>query len=361
MRQIYFNQFEKLVSTDLNNAQASSNKSLLDDFLYNYFGNPAGGVLGASLKGSYVSALASSIAAGVGFFYDNTQTGYNALFRMINAASAISVTHGTANTQDRIDLVCLAPNFAVDATKDASRYVKTGGTGPITLTSVHKGYQDTYTLQVVAGTPGGSPAVPSTPSGYIPLYSAYIHANTGMASGADITDKRTIMTFNVANSGHVYGLSTTLQGQLDQIDAQLVICAAAAGVSAVNTNHRIAVGTTIQAQLNQLDNALAHLVAINPATQSPYALSTTLSSGDCGKVFLVNSANGAMTFNLPTPVADFKFKIKDVGGVLNTNTCTMHRHSTELFENLAADFVFKANGGEWEVSTDGTNWIITGR
>ncbi len=190
MRQVYINQYEKAGTSDINNLQLAMHKSFFDDTLYNFFGKPSGGVLGTSFLCSYVSALAASLAVGSGFYYDNTQTGFNPLFRMMQASAAIPVVFTAANASNpRIDLVCLAPNYVVTST--ASRYVKTGGVGPITLQTVNKTYQDTYTLQVVAGTPGVSPTAPALPTGYIPIAQAYIHAVSGMASGADITDLRT--------------------------------------------------------------------------------------------------------------------------------------------------------------------------
>lgn len=98
-----------------------------------------------------------------------------------------------------------------------------------------------------------------------------------------------------------------------------------------------------------------NLVTVTPPT------AYTLSLPDNGKTFLVNSAAGAIQFNLPVPSANFKFKIKDSGGVMNTNGCTMHRNAAELFAGLATDYVMNANGGEWEIGTDGTNWFILGR
>lgn len=100
-----------------------------------------------------------------------------------------------------------------------------------------------------------------------------------------------------------------------------------------------------------------NLVSINPATQSPY----TMTGVDNNKTFLVNSANGAMQFNLPTPVVNFNFTIKDVGSLMGTNNCTMHRAAAENFAGLAADYVMSASAGEWKIVTDGTNWQIVGR
>lgn len=101
-----------------------------------------------------------------------------------------------------------------------------------------------------------------------------------------------------------------------------------------------------------------NIISINPSTQSPYAMAV----GDNGKTFLVNSANAAMQFNLITPTLNFKFKVKDVGGLMNTNNCTIHRNGgTGSIAGVAADYIAQANGGEWEFVSDGTAWYIVGR
>jgi hypothetical protein len=48
-------------------------------------------------------------------------------------------------------------------------------------------------LLAVAGTPSVTPVVPATPSGYIKLAEVLVSAVTGVASGAAITDTRTLM------------------------------------------------------------------------------------------------------------------------------------------------------------------------
>lgn len=106
-----------------------------------------------------------------------------------------------------------------------------------------------------------------------------------------------------------------------------------------------------------------NLVAVNPASGT-YASPYTMSSSDMGKTFLVSSVNGAMTFNLPQPSfvpVGFNFTVKDSGNNFAGNNCTMHRYGSENFEGLAVDYVFAASGAEWEISTDNTNWFITGR
>lgn len=128
------------------------------------------------------------------------------------------------------------------------------------------------------------------------------------------------------------------------------------------TNSNLNNALTVAANWRPLTTA-NNLVAVNPAGGT-YASPYTMTSADNGKTFLVNSANGAMTFNLPTPSTSpvgFSFKVKDSGGLANTNGITYHRHAAENFESLAADYVFNANGGEQEISTDNTNWFIIGR
>jgi hypothetical protein len=136
--------------------------------------------------------------------------------------------------------------------------------------------------------------------------------------------------------------------------------------TAIAFSHVYATGANVQVQLDALDaiesyqnNVLTCPVALNPATQSPYVMGTV----DNGSVFWVNSDNGSQTFNLPAPSPGYTFRVKDVGtkGFLYILPIIFHRFSTELFETLAADYSATAPGGEWVISTDGTNWYIIGR
>jgi hypothetical protein len=229
MRLVNETEFEKIVSQDIVNMQLAVNKGFFDDFLYDFLGQTSGCVNGG-LKGSFVDATHTSVAAGTGFFYDATQVGYNPLYRMIQAAANVPVTHAAADlVHDRIDVVCMAPNFAVTAT--ASRFVKVGGTGPVSLQTVNKNYQDLYTLQVVTGTPSGSPVKPAIPAGYMDLYSVLVTASTGISGSGAITDDRIILggptstaasAITASNAGHVIATGLTAQAQFDELDAEIV-------------------------------------------------------------------------------------------------------------------------------------------
>ena len=99
----------------------------------------------------------------------------------------------------------------------------------------------------------------------------------------------------------------------------------------------------------------ADTLAINPSTQSPY----TMTTGNNGQVLLINSLKGPCQLNLPTPAANLIFTVKDVGGLMSTANCTLHRNASENIEGLAADYIMQANFGQWTFSCDGTNWIRT--
>jgi len=99
---------------------------------------------------------------------------------------------------------------------------------------------------------------------------------------------------------------------------------------------------------------LMNVVSINPATQSPYALALT----DIGKTFLVNSANGAMVFNLPTTQsANFNFSIVDSGGVSQTSGITINQHASEKISGQNS-YLLNFNYGFVSLVCDGSNYFI---
>ena len=101
-------------------------------------------------------------------------------------------------------------------------------------------------------------------------------------------------------------------------------------------------------------SATTNIVTINPATQSPY----TITSSDIGKTFLVQSANGAMTFTLPAASINFHFTIKDRDGFMSTSNCTIARAGSESIEGLASSYVCASDFGIWNPKCNGTNWFL---
>jgi hypothetical protein len=431
MRQLILNQFEKIGFADLNNIQLGLHRSFYDDLLYQLF-QGRNGVLNSSFAPVYTGALTLTLAAGTGFYYDSSQSGYSPRYRELLAATTIPVTLGAASVVNpRIDLVCLTPSTTIGT---QNRYVKTGGTGPITLTSVNKDLVDAYTLTVVAGTPAGSPTAPATPAGSLAIAQCLVSTSTGMSGQVAITDLRQPLmpslpaaalagealtagqlAYLVANpaagvdaartvgaaykvdvgvtngalryasigvvaatvssgagvalitSGPAYGFSGLTPGAVYYADPTTPGGLTKTKPSTVN-QWIVPIGIAISSTVMLIDSALTALAAAVAlpvgvglgaggvlaltAASSPY----TVTTNNNGQVFLIDSSAGAFTFNLPAPVSNLKFTVKDVTGSFGTNNAILHRAAAEKIENLASDFNCDAAYGEYAVICDGTNW-----
>jgi hypothetical protein len=119
--------------------------------------------------------VASGWAAIVGTTQSNmgTYVGYN------DATTTLSIT--TADpTNPRIDLVCMTVQDAY-----------------------YTGSLNDVILQVVAGTPAGSPVAPSLPANSISLATVAVGAGATSITNANITDTRVAVTTNIPESGDI--------------------------------------------------------------------------------------------------------------------------------------------------------------
>lgn len=119
--------------------------------------------------------VASGWAAIVGTTQANmgTYVGYN------DGVVTLGVT--TADpTNPRIDRVCMTVNDAY-----------------------YTGSLNNVVLQVVAGTPAGSPSAPATPANSISLATVAVAAGATAITTANITDTRTLVTTNIPESGDI--------------------------------------------------------------------------------------------------------------------------------------------------------------
>jgi CheY-specific phosphatase CheX len=119
--------------------------------------------------------VASGWAAIVGTTQSNmgTYVGYN------DATTVLTVT--TANpTNPRIDRVCMTVQDAY-----------------------YTGSLNDVILQVVAGTPAGSPVAPATPANSISLATIAVGAGVTSITNANITDTRVAVTTNIPESGDI--------------------------------------------------------------------------------------------------------------------------------------------------------------
>jgi hypothetical protein len=119
--------------------------------------------------------IASGWAAIVGTTQSNmgTYVGYN------DAATVVAIT--TANpTNPRIDLICMTVQDAY-----------------------YTGASNNVIFQVVAGTPAGSPVVPSVPANSIALAEVAVAAGALSITTGNITDRRVLVTTNIPETGDI--------------------------------------------------------------------------------------------------------------------------------------------------------------
>jgi hypothetical protein len=151
----------------------------------------------------------------------------------------------------------------------------------------------------------------------------------------------------------------------------LQMTGAATGTNAGSTitfSHTVASGTTVQTQLDELDAELAYSLNVCPTTAvnhaaSPYAVSTAVGTGDCGKTFLIDTGSGTFQFNLPAaPYDGFFFFYKDETGNAAANHVTLHPSGIQTVENAGADFTistaFASGKVVWNAITG--NWAVIG-
>lgn len=98
----------------------------------------------------------------------------------------------------------------------------------------------------------------------------------------------------------------------------------------------------------------AQPTAINPATQSPYSVTTA----DKNKVFLVTTANGAMTFTLPAASVGMTFTVKDISGSTDLYPITIDPNGSDTVEFLNANFLCDAPYGVWTFIGVSGGWIL---
>lgn len=128
--------------------------------------------------------LGISVAAGLGFYYDSTVTDeFSPVWQPMAQATAYTATLDAHEANPRIDIVCVKPGYTDDTSETVG--VKSGGS--ISTTSLDRRRVVSRTYSIVKGTASGSPAVPSTPSGYVKIAECAVPATSGSVV---VTDSR---------------------------------------------------------------------------------------------------------------------------------------------------------------------------
>jgi hypothetical protein len=151
---------------------------------------PADGT-GAVFGGLKVSAVSgtmrSQVSAGTGIYVDSSAfTSPLSPFGLVllETADTTSLTHATADgTHPRIDLVCIRTQAG---TQTSGSVLQIGG-GSLSQDTVRGPEVD---IIITTGTAAASPAVPSTPAGYIVLGQVYVPATTTDAANFRYIDVR---------------------------------------------------------------------------------------------------------------------------------------------------------------------------
>lgn len=185
----YWNDGQEIIQGDLNAASSSLEIELYDRLLYEVLGRQQNFCFQNSFLCSYINSTTSQVALGNGNYYDNTQVDPEPMNRLLAILANTNVTHTAADgSHNRIDIICITP--ARSNVQSATRNYKDPNTSVISSVSMVVETDWLSTLSVVAGTPGVSPAVPSTPAGAIKLAEVLVTAATGIAGAGAYTDKR---------------------------------------------------------------------------------------------------------------------------------------------------------------------------
>lgn len=224
-----FNDGGELVYGDFSAISSSHEMEIYDRVLYELMKRQQNIVFGDSFAVTYQNGTTVQVKAGNGMQLDNTQVDPEPVTRLLRVASNTNLTVTTPNaSQDRIDLVCIKADRATASTQ--SRNFKNASDGTVSVTSQIVETDWAADLQIVAGTPGGSPVAPSTPSGWLAIATLYVTAVTGVANQSAITDKRSRYKIQ---SGWVTPLAITSTYTVD-LDDELLIVNAASGSFTIN-------------------------------------------------------------------------------------------------------------------------------
>ena len=186
--------------------------------------------------------VASGWAAIVGTTQANmgTYVGYN------DDTVILSIT--TADpTNPRVDLVCLTVNDAY-----------------------YTGALNNAVLQVVAGTPAGSPVAPTLPANSISLATVAVGAGATAITNANITDTRVLVTTNIPESGDISSVTagTGLSG------------GGSSGAVTVSLDYKAATTLTLNAQTGTTYTTVANDAAAQFVTlTNASAITVTIAAG----------------------------------------------------------------------------------
>lgn len=226
-KQVYFNDGEGLVHTDITDLQSMLESKIWDQIIHNQIGaqglHPAD--LGLGVNGTdhvfggqdgtdHASSRAYCLNPGAAYLRQGSSNGKiqiapGTLLQKIGTIDGSdpklvaytfvgteewTLTNGDA-TNPRVDLLQMKLEYVLGDTQ--SRDFKDATTGVVTTTSMSKKRRVQCTLSVKAGTPAASPAMPTPDSGYVPVGSVMVGNGWTTAGNAPIFGQDTAALNNL--------------------------------------------------------------------------------------------------------------------------------------------------------------------
>ena len=194
-----FNDGQEVVFEDLNGLQARREQEAYDRVILEIIQRSKNAFFGDSFIVSRVSSTQLSSLSGNGFQEDLTVSAEEPVQRLMfkGTATALNIT-APDGVNDRIDIVVIQAN-RVDGPTEARKF-KNASTDVITTENLITTDDWLATIQLVDGTPSGSPVAPATPAGFIKIAEVVVTAVTGIAVSGAITDTRTLMPLGASST-----------------------------------------------------------------------------------------------------------------------------------------------------------------
>ena len=103
--------------------------------------------------------------------------------------------------------------------------------------------------------------------------------------------------------------------------------------------------------------AVAAQIASTPALIQISTVTTTPTTVVSGHTYLVDSSTISISLQLPTPVINTWFIVKDKGFNAFTNNILILRAAAEKIDNQAQTFTISNSGAAWMFVSNGTDWF----